>query len=1227
MKKRSTTAPRHLRSNSVSGVQQATEILNFDSVVDLVQWAKGLLGLPSLTLKCLFSTCCLNLLNLINIISPCRINKVSCVSNELIQQSENLQEYVSTLETIGFKFQKRIIISEMVQGFSKFHQLLLKSLLFLKNRYETFGALKQTKQETRKFYLWKPENCSNFRQLYQQNKNLLIIEQDALHNFFQNKETSIKVLNKYWLVSKNTDLKMNEQQKTEEEKLTNTFLKNKSIINDKNDQVLKKEKPKKQKQELGNEKENKIKKENENGNENRIENWDEDEKENVKQNEKENEKEDEKENEKENEKKDQNEKEDGKENETNNQLKTETKTEEQKQEQIQIKKQQKEKIRKVKPKIDWKRILFQEQALIKVKENIIKLKELELLEKQLKEKEEYEREERKVEKQEFEIIKRKIELELKNELLITIDREFKPSRSGKKFMQTLDAQVLNQVEKNIKRSKKKLMELKKWRLNTIKRFSLQNSNGKKIKNRIEAKTKNHEKKTKGIGNKKKNNENKTKNHGNKTKRIKNKTKNNEKKTKNNEVKTKKNENKTKNNEKKMKNNENKTNKKTRNKKKKKQIKKKKKKTKKDVNFQNKESSNQKKIRLKRNKNKHTRNHSYFQCTATKEEEEEEEEIKYEKKEIKAIDKVIKKQQNEKNWFKEIKPKKGGRYTSGKKSRDQTKLGVDNGLSLQDSNFEFGIKDKNKNKNKNKNQNNNKNQNHDTKKNKTQVNNKNRNRNKIRGNKHNNKNNRTNRNSNKNKNYKAIKNKKKNKNNALNDFEKIINIHQEAPIRIFAKKNKKKSNKSITRKQIEKFTKLYKKKNMISKCVEYELFIMSHFVQFGNCNISDFTFSKMKQILNYYQNKIGISYSSAEKILQLGSSLFQIKVRIHDSKFIKNKNNCIHKPKTDHKHDVNSTTNIKASKKMYDAQLSLTKNFWLIKIQKLNLVIKNKWNQKLEFFINKPNYNTFFINKGKRKSKEKEKGNCNGKSKGDCKGKRKGKCNVKKKRQKKRKKQNIIQIALPSNKEMEICLLTFALFQKNQKFKKKIGYNPPVDSIKIKNLDFSILPHPIIPSKHLKQKLFDWGKNKFVLDTPEIIKNQLKQGGTNFLVYFIVTLQIPITAGYLKIRKNGIKFGFGDKTAFRVAFDKNPKIYQHPQNEKILMVHWEDHNESAIFILVENTQQNQFLSNLLVHFIDNWKQNIQKKLPKSQNKHNIKYNKHNQNQNYNNTLTKYTQKKK
>ncbi|KAJ6247148.1 e3 ubiquitin-protein ligase [Anaeramoeba flamelloides] len=348
--------------------------------------------------------------------------------------------------------------------------------------------------------------------------------------------------------------------------------------------------------------------------------------------------------------------------------------------------------------------------------------------------------------------------------------------------------------------------------------------------------------------------------------------------------------------------------------------------------------------------------------------------------------------------------------------------------------------------------------------------------------------------------------------------------------------------------------------------------MYQFIQFGNFSIIGIKDLKLKEILSYYKKKINNSYKVAENYLKSYNTVFNIKISSNNNNLNNKNNNNNNNNKNDNSNTTTTTNNSSSSSNnnatsnnntiFYNGKLYLTKEFWIIKIPKLNLEIKRKWDQKLKFFINKPNSNTFTINISKSQQKT-------------------------------------LKIKLQSNKEKEICFLAFALFKKNNKIhhnhnnnnkkKQKKNYRSSIQTQNTnENSNFKSLPKSIINSKRFKEKVFDWEKNKNFLDLPGFIEKQSNLDSVNFLVKFIVNNKIQIAPGYLKIREKGIKLGIGEKITYRVPFLKHPKIYQHPKNKKILLINWEDQkgNENVIFILVDNFKQNKFLSNLLVKFINN-----------------------------------------
>ncbi|KAJ3451951.1 phd and ring finger domain-containing protein [Anaeramoeba flamelloides] len=122
-----------------------------------LMWMQEVLQFPELTEEAAFNSNGLHLLNMINVISPRRKNKLVTANLLFVQQQENLKEFHRTLEFWNYPTIKMFNISDFIRSDEGAKEKLIQSILFLKAEYEKTGIRKDDKKDYRKFYILRGE--------------------------------------------------------------------------------------------------------------------------------------------------------------------------------------------------------------------------------------------------------------------------------------------------------------------------------------------------------------------------------------------------------------------------------------------------------------------------------------------------------------------------------------------------------------------------------------------------------------------------------------------------------------------------------------------------------------------------------------------------------------------------------------------------------------------------------------------------------------------------------------------------------------------------------------------------------------------------------------------------------------------------------------------------------------------------------------------------------------
>ncbi|KAJ3441317.1 protein stay-green 1 -related [Anaeramoeba flamelloides] len=169
----------------------------------VVEWVKKVLQEPDLTVEELLAYKRIFLLNILNIIVPSKVNKVLRTTVEKKQEIQNLNEYMQTLKNLEYTKMNKISPQDLIVREPKMEKRILKSLMFLKTRYEEMGNLKEFSKSTRTFYILIPkdptENENKYKEHFQMKQNIDLNSENYLKT---------ELINPY-LVSENCDLSEN----------------------------------------------------------------------------------------------------------------------------------------------------------------------------------------------------------------------------------------------------------------------------------------------------------------------------------------------------------------------------------------------------------------------------------------------------------------------------------------------------------------------------------------------------------------------------------------------------------------------------------------------------------------------------------------------------------------------------------------------------------------------------------------------------------------------------------------------------------------------------------------------------------------------------------------------------------------------------------------------------------------------------------------------------------
>ncbi|KAJ6245492.1 hypothetical protein M0813_19911 [Anaeramoeba flamelloides] len=135
----------------------------------VVQWSQAILQQPNLSVGHLLKRSSLILLNLVNVLVPCKMNEVIYTSSHQEQRNKNFNEYLETLKRIKYPKVEEINPQAFFKSDRSSKKKVICSLSFIKRKSEEQGILKETSREKRQFYLFKEkgEELNFNRQIYQ----------------------------------------------------------------------------------------------------------------------------------------------------------------------------------------------------------------------------------------------------------------------------------------------------------------------------------------------------------------------------------------------------------------------------------------------------------------------------------------------------------------------------------------------------------------------------------------------------------------------------------------------------------------------------------------------------------------------------------------------------------------------------------------------------------------------------------------------------------------------------------------------------------------------------------------------------------------------------------------------------------------------------------------------------------------------------------------------------
>ncbi|KAJ6249875.1 yl-1 protein transcription factor-like 1 [Anaeramoeba flamelloides] len=141
-----------------------------DPIKESVKWMRNLLQEETLTIEEAFSSDCIQLLNVLNIVKPSRINTIIQTDSPSIQKDHNFQEYLRSFGGTNHSADKNSIsLTQFLFGDQETLKQISLSILFLKKQYQLKGTIRDQSLRKRFFYLLTKKNLHNSPNKYKNN--------------------------------------------------------------------------------------------------------------------------------------------------------------------------------------------------------------------------------------------------------------------------------------------------------------------------------------------------------------------------------------------------------------------------------------------------------------------------------------------------------------------------------------------------------------------------------------------------------------------------------------------------------------------------------------------------------------------------------------------------------------------------------------------------------------------------------------------------------------------------------------------------------------------------------------------------------------------------------------------------------------------------------------------------------------------------------------------------
>ncbi|KAJ6247243.1 zinc finger ccch-type-containing 11a [Anaeramoeba flamelloides] len=195
----------HVGYNIFYRPKRSRNIFHSQESSTIIQWVRDLLQYQEITYDDLFAKGCLYLVNILNILRPCRINKVSRTLTETKQERNNFEEFVKSLQSYNYRKVKEIKVGLFQKRDKNTIKEVMKSLKWLKHKHEKHGVIKDTTKTYRQFSVLQSTHKQSIPHLhlvdsqnYQMRKNTA---NTMLHNDYVNPYVSIEKFDSDFLVN------------------------------------------------------------------------------------------------------------------------------------------------------------------------------------------------------------------------------------------------------------------------------------------------------------------------------------------------------------------------------------------------------------------------------------------------------------------------------------------------------------------------------------------------------------------------------------------------------------------------------------------------------------------------------------------------------------------------------------------------------------------------------------------------------------------------------------------------------------------------------------------------------------------------------------------------------------------------------------------------------------------------------------------------------------------